>query len=120
MPKLSVQVGSTSQTVDIFIQDASATDGSGKSGLVYNTSGLTAYYNFPRGASTAITLATLSSATAAWSSGGFKEIDTTNEKGHYRFDIPNACLASGNGRSCKIVFQGTGIVPCPLEIELTG
>lgn len=120
MPKLAMKAGSTSQTVDIFIQDATATDGSGKTGLVYNTSGLTAYYNFPGGSSTAITLATLAAADSSWSSGGFKEIDSTNQKGHYRFDVPDALLASGNGRSVKIVFQGTGIVPCPLEIELTG
>lgn len=120
MPKLSVKAGSVSQTVDIFIQDSAATDGSGKTGLVYNTSGLTAYYNFPGGSSTAITLATLAAANSAWSSGGFKEIDSTNQKGHYRFDIPNALLASGNGRSCKIVFQAPNCVPCPLEIELTG
>lgn len=120
MPKLSIKANSTSQTTDVFIQDSAATDGSGKTGLVFNTSGLTAYYNFPGGSSTAITLATLAAANSAWSSGGFKEIDATNQKGHYRFDIPNTLLVSGNGRSVKIVFQGTGIVPCPLEIELTG
>jgi hypothetical protein len=119
--KLSIHAGTTSETCDIFVQDSSKTDGSGLIGLVYNAVGLTCYYNFPRQASTAVTLATLASATAAWSSGGFKEIDATNQPGKYRFDIPNALLAAGNGRYVSIYLKGAAfMVPVPIEIELTG
>jgi hypothetical protein len=119
--KLSIHAGATSETAEVFIQDSSKTDGSGLTGLVYNTANLTCYYSFPRGASTAVTLATLGSATAAWATGGFKEIDATNKPGCYRFDIPNALLASGNGRYVNVYFRGaTNMAPCPLEIELTG
>ncbi len=121
MAKLSIAAGATSQTVNVFIQNSSSTTGAGLTGLVYNSTGLTAYYVFPRAASAAITLVTLASATAAWSSGGFKEIDSTNCPGLYRFDIPNAVLASGNGRFVTIYLQGaTNMAPCVLEIELTG
>lgn len=117
--KLSVQVGSTSQSVNVFIQDSSSTTGAGLSGLVYNTSGLTAYYGLPRAAAAAISLATLAAVTSAYSSGGFKEIDATNMKGWYRFDIPDAALASG--RFVSIHLQGAAnMAPCPIEIELTG
>ncbi len=117
--KLSIQAGSTSQTVNVFIQDSSSNTGAGLTGLVFNTSGLTAYYGLPKAASVQITLATLAAVTSAWSSGGFKEIDATNMPGWYRFDIPDAALASG--RFVSVHFQGAAnMAPLPLEIELTG
>lgn len=118
MPKLSRKVGTTSQTVDVFIQDTSSATGGGLTGLVYNSSGLTAYYNRTREASTVISLATLAAATSAWSSGGFKEIDSTGQPGMYRFDIPNAVLASGVD-SAHVYLQGaTNMAPVVLEIDL--
>lgn len=117
--KLSIKAGATSQTVNIWIQDKTSTAGAGLTGLVFNTSGLTAYYALPLAASVAITLATLSAVTSAYSSGGFKEIDATNMPGWYRFDIPNAAIASG--RFVSIHFQlGGNMAPLPIEIELTG
>ncbi len=121
MAKFSITKGATSETVDVFIQDSTSGTGAGKTGLLYNTAGLTAFYNVARGGSTSITLATLGSATAPYSSGGFFESDSVHQSGKYRFDIPNACLAVGQGRYCGITFQGaTGMAPCLLEIELTG
>ena len=108
--KLSIQAGSTSQSINIFIQNNSVTTGAGLSGLVFNTSGLTAYYSFTGASatSTAISLATLATVTTAWATGGFIQIDATNMTGWYRFDIPNAVLAASNGRSVSIHFQGRG------------
>lgn len=118
MAKCDIFVGSTSQTRDIYIQNSSLTNGGGLTGLAYNTSGLTAYYSLPQSASVAITLATLSAVTSAWSSGGFKEIDSVNMPGWYRFDIPNAALASGS--FVAIHFRGaTNMADCPLEVNLT-
>lgn len=118
MAKLSIVAGATSQTVNIFIQDSSSTTGAGLTGLAYNTASLVAYYALPKAAAAAITLATLAAVTSAYSSGGFKEIDATNMPGWYRFDIPDAALASG--RFVAIHFKGaTNMAPCPLEIELT-
>lgn len=121
--KLSIKAGSTSQSVLLFIQDSSSTTGAGLTGLTYNSSGLTAYYSFAGASagSTSITLATLSAVNSSWSSGGFKEVDGTNMPGIYRFDIPNAVLGSGNGRSVVVYLQGaTNMAPLPIEIELTG
>ncbi|MDE2105765.1 MAG: hypothetical protein KGL39_51550, partial [Patescibacteria group bacterium] len=121
MAKLSIKANATSETIELFIQDSSKTTGAGLTGLAYNTVGLTCYYSFPRGASTAVTLATLASPTAAWASGGFVEIDSTNKPGHYRFDIPNALLASGNGRYVTLAFRGAAnMAHVPVEIEITG
>ena len=117
MAKLSINAGATSQTVNVFIQDSSKTDGSGLTGLVYNSSGLLAYYVLPQAASAAITLATLAAATSAWSSGGFKEIDATHCAGLYRLDVPNAAIASGRF-STIYLYGATNMAPCVLEIDL--
>lgn len=94
MAKRDFLAGATSQTMDVFIQDTSVTNGDGLSGLAFNTSGLKAYYRKgATGTMTAITLAT-QTVGGAWSSGGFVEIDATNAKGLYRFDIPDTILAS--------------------------
>ena len=85
-------------------------------GLVYNTSGLTAYYVVPGSASQSILLAT-QTVTGAYSSGGFVEVDSTNLPGVYRFDIPNTALSSG--RECIIYLQGaTNMYPVVLEVDL--
>jgi hypothetical protein len=119
MAKIAIKQGATSVSVNIFIADSSSSTGAGLSGLVFNTSGLTAYYMRPKVAATAITLATLAAVTSAYSSGGFKEIDATNAKGWYRFDIPDAVIANAE-RFVDVHFQGaTNMAPLPLEIELT-
>lgn len=118
MPKLDILAGATSVSVAMFIQDSSSTTGAGLTGLVYNTSGLTCYAVVPGASAAAVSLATLAAANSAWSSGGFKEIDATNMPGWYRFDIPNANIASG--RSVGFHFKGaTNMAPLPLEISLT-
>jgi hypothetical protein len=119
MAKLSRQVGTTSQIVNVFIQDASATTGAGLTGLLYNSSGLTAYYKRnTASASTAVTLATVGTL-GTFTSGGFKEVDGTNMRGVYEFHLPDAALASG-ADSVVFCLQGaTNMAPLLLEIELT-
>ena len=67
--KLSIQAGSTSESTNVFIQDSTSTVGAGKTGLVFNTASLTAYYSFSgaNAAATSITLATLATLATAWS-----------------------------------------------------
>jgi hypothetical protein len=116
--KLSITVGSTSQTVNILVLDSSSTSGAGLTGLVYNSGSLVAYYVLPRAAAAAITLAT-QTVTGAYSSGGFVEISSSNVPGLYRLDIPDAALASG--RFVTIMLKGAAnMAPVALEIELTG
>lgn len=70
-------------------------NGSPITGLVFNSAGLLSKYVLAQAASVAITLAT-QTVTGAYSSGGFVEVDATAFPGIYRFDIPNAALASGD------------------------
>lgn len=121
MAKLSIVAGTTSDSELIFIQDSSSTTGAGRTGLAFNTAGLSATYTFARQLPVTITFATLTATTAAYSSGGFIELNTSIMAGWYRFDTPNAALAAGNGRKVAIHFFGAAsMAPVPVEIELTG
>jgi len=117
--KQLVQLGNTSRTEYIWIQDSSSTTGGGLTGLVFNSAGLTAYYVTERGSATAITLVTLASATAAYSSGGFIAVDGTNMPGLYRIDIPNAVFATAD-KSVVLLKGATNMAPVVLEYQIVG
>lgn len=87
-----ILAGSTSVSMDVLIRKAS--DNTALTGLAFNTAGNIASYHRQGAARTAITLAT-QTVTGAFSSGGFVEIDATNQPGLYRLDIPDAALATG-------------------------
>lgn len=119
MAKLLVQANNTSRSEYIFIQNSSSTTGAGLTGLVFNSAGLTAYYAVERGAATAITLVTLASATAAYSSGGFIAVDGTNMPGLYRFDVPNALFATAATDKVVVMLKGaTNMAPVVLEYQI--
>lgn len=117
--KLLRDAGSTSQIFQIFIADSTSTTGGGKTGLVFNTSGLTAYFHRDTDTTaTAISLVTMTAGT--FTSSGFKEIDSTNMPGWYQFCPPNTALASG-ASSVSFHLQGaTGMAPLPIEVDLDG
>lgn len=112
-----MKAGATSQSIYIDVLDSSSTTGGRLTGLAYNTSSLTAYYAKNGAASVSITLAT-QTASGAYSSGGFVEVDATNMPGIYRLDIPDAAISSG--ASVVVTLTGaTNMVPCSVEIQLT-
>jgi len=116
--KLKIKEGTTSKLVRVFIQDSSATDGSGLTGLVYNSAGLTAYY-IPEGdaSPTAITLA--SATVGTYTSGGFKEVDSTNMPGVYEIGLPDAVIDATSEGSTLVMLKGaTNMAPVLMEIEL--
>jgi hypothetical protein len=116
MAKLTVRSGASSRSEYIFVNDASSTTGAGLTGLAFNTAGLTAYYVTERGTPTAISLVTLASATAAYSSGGFVAVDATNLPGVYRLDVPAAVFATTKG---VVMLKGaTNMVPVLLEYDV--
>ncbi len=115
--KLKLKKGTTSKLLRIFIQDSSKTDGSGLTGLVYNSGSLTWYYIREGDASaTAVTLATMTVGTFA--SGGFKEVDATNLPGVYEIGVPNASLATGSNSVVMMLKGATNMTPVLIEIEL--
>lgn len=111
-----VYAGLTSQTIDVFLQDSSSSTGDGLASLVYNTSGLKCYYRKgATGSATEITLAT-QTVGGAWSSGGFVEIDSTNMKGVYRLDVPNAVVDTA-GFVTLYVYGATNLLKTALRID---
>lgn len=108
-------VGATSVILQVFIEN-SASAGTGKTGLAFNTASLTGYYKInTAAASVAITLVTCTLGT--FTSGGFKEIDATNQPGLYEIHVPDAAFASGG--MVSIVLQGaSGMFPCVINIDL--
>jgi len=111
-----VYAGLTSQTIDIFLQDSSSTAGAGRSGLMFNSSGLVASYRKgATGSRVAITLAT-QTVGGAYSSGGFVEIDATNMKGVYRLDLPNAAVDT-EGFVTLYLYGATNLLPTPMRID---
>lgn len=112
------QKDATSKSIAVFLRDTGSSPvGQGKTALAYNTSGLQCYYTRGEsGTPTAITLATQTSG-GAWSSGGFVLKDNTNAPGFYRFDVPNAVLATGVDRA-YLHFKGTGIYDECVGIDL--
>lgn len=115
--KLQKLAGATSEIWQVFIQNSALTTGAGLTGLVFNTSGLTAYYHRDTDTTaTAVTLATMTVGT--FTSSGFKEIDATNMPGWYQFCPPNAAIAAG-AKSCGFHLQGAAnMAPLPIEVQL--
>jgi len=93
--------GSTSEIVLLEIR---ANNGNPATGLAFNTAGLVVRYSRPGETPVAITLVN-QTVTGAYLSGGFKEIDATNSPGLYRFDVPDAAIASGKDQ-VMLSFHG--------------
>ena len=121
MADLSILAGATSQSINVDLYVLAS--GAPQTALVYNSTGLTAYYSFTGANATAhaITLATLAGVTSAWSSGGFIKLDDTNMPGLYRLDLPDAAIAASKGRECIVTITGfSGMATRHIKIELTG
>ncbi len=118
MADLLVHKGKTSKLLRFFIQDTRQSDGSGLTGLVFNTASLSAYYIREGDASaTAITLATMTLGT--WATGGFVVVDGTNMPGYYELGIPNAAIAGG-ADSVIIMLKGAANMAVAIkELQLS-
>ena len=108
-----IYAGDTSKTIYVWLADS--TTGLGKTTLVYNSAGFSGSYTLPLAARAAIPLVT-QTVTGAWSSGGFVEVDATNQPGLYRLDLSNAAIASG--AFSVITLKFTGVKTCAVVIPL--
>jgi hypothetical protein len=87
--------GSQSQTTYVFL---------GVTGISFNTPNLVCYYVRNNSATVTVPLVT-QTPTGAWVSGGFCEVDAVKLPGLYRFDIPNAMIATGT-TSASFAIKG--------------
>lgn len=102
---MNITPGSTDNSIIVQLFDN--TNGSPKTGLTYDSAGVNISYARSGTARVAVTEADLASPSAAYASGGFKEIDPTNMPGDYRFDIPNAAVVvNANMVTLKFMFDG--------------
>ena len=92
-----IPAGTTSYSINIYL---------GSKGLLFTTPTLSAFYLRKGSSLQNITLASQTTG-GAFVSGGFVELDANLLPGFYRFDIPNAALASGT-TSVSLVFKGAG------------
>jgi hypothetical protein len=87
-----IVVGTTNFSLSVMLHDS--TTNQGKTALAY-TDMTGSYYRQGGAARVGITMASLAAVDSAYASGGFKEIDATNMKGWYRFDVPDALFLTG-------------------------
>jgi hypothetical protein len=106
---ITIAPGSTSQSIELYL---------GATGLTFATSGLAAYYVRNQAAPVAITLVT-QTATGAWTSGGFAEIDSSLVPGVYRLDVPNAAFAAGASDVTIVVRGASGTNGAVLTVTLS-
>lgn len=115
--KQIIKRGSIDKNIIIFIPDSASTTGGGKTGIAYNTSGLSCYYVRPGSAAAQLSLAT-QTVSGAHSDGGFVEIDATNLPGFYRLDLSDAIIAVGVDSVAMMLKGASGMAPVPIEIQL--
>lgn len=111
-----VQGGATSKMIDVFVLDSSSTVGAGLTGLAYNSASLACSYRRAGSTRTAITLAT--STLGTYTSGAFKEVDSTNMPGFYEFGIPNAAIAAGADYVDFWCGGATNMAATPFRVQL--
>lgn len=115
MSRRKIKAGSTSVMLPIFVQDSTATDGSGLGALVYNTASLAARYR-RAGASSWTTITLVTATLGTFTSGGF--ITSGGVTGSYEVGIPNAAIAAG-APWVEIEYYGAAnMLPVKIEIEL--
>ena len=119
-----VTAGKANVTVYFYIvQDASApSPGEPITGLLFSDieTGGSASYCRQGAARVDLTLVTLASASAVYSSGGFILVDDTNMPGVYRCDFPDAAFASGVDEVSLqlVVASANNAVAAPLKVQL--
>jgi hypothetical protein len=108
---LTLAPDSTSQTIYLSV---------GSTGIGFSASGISCYYTRDGASPVGIGL-TAQTATGAWVSGGFAEVDSTNQPGIYRLDVPNAALSSGVNK-VLVSFRGAAGVNgayCNISLNYT-
>ena len=107
-----------SKIIEIKLRDS--TTGLGKTGLVHDSAGAKCYYirEVSLAAPAAITLGH-GTASSAYNSGDFVELDATNMPGVYQLHIPNAALATG-ANACTIHLGFTGVIDVSKRILIMG
>jgi len=117
--KISRQVGTQSQILNVYAQDFSVTTGAGIANIPASTVSYSWFRNNHAGVSTGVGVSTASMGT--YTSGAWTQVNSATALGWYQFCIPNDALLSGDC-SALLLRVSTGafnMAPIPIEIELT-
>jgi hypothetical protein len=115
-----IKKATTSKRIFIALKDSSVTTGAFKTGVT--TSMLVVSYTREDDGNAGATIIALSAGTrGTWSSGGFVEKDSVNDKGTYELGLPNAALNSGSNRVIINIQDAASnnIQPLKFAIQLT-
>ena len=113
-----IKRGTVKSSIYVELRDSTTNDV--KTGMAFDSAGIVLSYVRGGEARVAITPADLASATAAWASGGFKEVDATNCPGVYRLDLPTAALiASDKADELIVSIKMTGVKSVNYHVPLT-
>jgi hypothetical protein len=127
MAKLTIDRGTTSNILRVFLQDSTSTTGAGKTGLTNSSTGLiistianneataTTYTSAASNVETITTLGTFAAPTA--SKCRFKEVDATNFPGVYEIQIADARFAVTSAKALLVSVQASGVAPVVLEVQ---
>jgi hypothetical protein len=110
--------GSTDKTVYFqIVEDSAGTNpGEPKTGLAF---GDVSSASYARNGAARVAITPITQTVAgAHSDGGFIEVDATNMPGLYRFDIPDAAIATGADSVIIQLVTGSNSIAAPLEIDL--
>lgn len=112
---MNIVRGRTSQIVPVRAVD---TNGIPKTGLLFNTSGLSCVYKRELAANpVSVTLATMTAGT--WASGGFIEENSGSMPGVYELGIPDAAISASDASTWVVIqFIGTNVYFQPIRIDL--
>jgi hypothetical protein len=124
--KLVLKQGTQGFVLGFIALDSSVTDGSGKTGLVFNSAGLIASYwrqDSGNNDATSITLAagtrgTYVNSAGAGTGGGFIAKDSTKMPGAYEFSVPNAVLVTGSAWAIIVLRGAVDMADVRIEIQL--
>ena len=113
--KAQIRKGSTSKCLLIKIPDSESSTGAGRSGILYNSAGLVAYY-LREGASAPVSITLAPATLGSYSAGGLVEVP--NMPGWYQLCPPDAAFATG-ADTVGIQLRGApGMGDVDIEIQL--
>lgn len=115
--KISRQVGTVSEVLNIYIQDVSVSTGAGLANVVASS----VSYGILRNNQATVSTGTLSTSTGAlglYFASTLTQASSTSALGWYQLGVPNFVFASGSS-SLLHLYGAPNMVPLPIEIELT-
>ena len=115
--KLQRAVGSTSQKLHIYIQDATVSTGAGLAGITANTVTCTIFRDNMTSTST-LTCSTSTGTLGTFNVSCLTQIHATLAQGWYQFCPPDYAFASGTSVLLHL-YGAASMAPLPIEIELT-